>query len=268
MRQLASLPAYDLPELREAHAVLWCCIARALRGAGVPGVPDALEPFEELVAPALDPRLLFTQTCGGPLVRELAGRVRVLATPCYAAPGCEGSDYRSLVLVHGDSAFEGLEDLRGARCAVNDPGSYSGVHALRAEVAPLAREGRFFGEVQVTGSHLASVLRVRRGAADVAAIDCVTHALLARHRPLALRDTRVLCRTAPAPALPYVTRADADDALVEALRAALRAALSDPATAEARTSLLIDDVAIPPPSYGRIRQQDEMATARGYPTLQ
>ena len=39
---LASLPMYDLPELRGAHAALWAGIARQLRQAGIADVPAAL----------------------------------------------------------------------------------------------------------------------------------------------------------------------------------------------------------------------------------
>ena len=119
--------------------------------------------------------------------------------------------------------MEGLADLRGKVAAINQPDSHSGSNALRALIAPLGRDGRFFGRVEVGGSHAASLAMVAAGAADVAAIDCVSHALLARHRPAALAGTGVLCRTAAAPALPFVTRADAGADLIERLRAALPA---------------------------------------------
>ena len=61
--------------------------------------------------------------------------------------------------------------------------------ALRALIAPHAASGRFFAEVRVSGAHSASLAMVARGEADVAAIDCVVHALLARHRPGALHGT-------------------------------------------------------------------------------
>src|SRR3546814_3719166 len=37
----------------------------------------------------------------------------------YAASGCSGATYRSLLVVAGDSPATGLEDLRGARLAYN-----------------------------------------------------------------------------------------------------------------------------------------------------
>ena len=46
-----------------------------------------------------------------------------------------------------------------------------------------ASGGRFFSRVVTSGSHPASVAAVARGEADVAAIDCVTYALLDRYLP-------------------------------------------------------------------------------------
>src|SRR5262249_7187037 len=149
-------------------------------------VPDALDRRAAYQDVWLQRDLLFSQTCGYPLTHALAGKVALLATPCYAAEGCDGSNYCSFVMVAADSAARALEDLRGRRGAVNSLDAQSGCNALRALVAPAARDGRFFGSVSLTGSHLASLALVASHAADVAALDCVTHGLLARHRPQAL----------------------------------------------------------------------------------
>jgi len=109
---------------------------------------------------------------------------------------------------------------------------------------------------------------VARGEADVAAIDCVLHALLARHRPEALAGTRALCRTASAPAPPYVTRAGAGHDLIGHLRAALQAALDDPELAAARGALLLDGVEVLPPSaYDEIHDLERLAARHGCPAL-
>src|SRR5262245_1551480 len=241
---LASLPMYDLPELRAATAAWWQGLARAFRREGIADVPDDLErrPSYRDAWPA--PDLLFSQTCGYPLMHALAGRVELVATPCYGAEGCEGPSYCSFVIVGADSAVRAIEDLRGLRCAINGHDSQSGCNALRSLVATVARGGRFFGGVAVAGSHTASLATVASGQADVAAIDCVTHGLVARYRPQALAGTRVLCRTASAPSLPYVTRAGADADLVRRLRGGLERAFADAASAEARYALLLEGAAM------------------------
>jgi ABC-type phosphate/phosphonate transport system substrate-binding protein len=151
---------------------------------------------------------------------------------------------------------------------VNGLDSQSGYNALRALVAPAAAGGRFFGSVAVTGGHRASLARVAAGEADVAAIDCVSYALLARHRPQALAGVRVLCRTASAPGLPYVTRADAGAELLERLRAGLDRALVDADLAAARQALLLEGATVLLlAAYDGILDMEKTARAAGYPDV-
>jgi ABC-type phosphate/phosphonate transport system substrate-binding protein len=262
---IASLPMYDLPELRAATDSWWQGLTRAFRREGIAELPDGLDRRDAHHEVWLARDLLFSQTCGYPLTHELAGRVELVATPCYRAEGCEGPSYCSFVVVAADSPARDIEDLRGRRCAINGLDSQSGWNALRALVATAARDGRFFGSVAITGGHRASLARVSSAQADVAAIDCVTHALLARHRPQALAGTRVLCRTASAPGLPCVTRAGADADLLRRLRSGLERAFADPELAAARDALMLGGVAILPLSaYDRIRQMEDAAAAAGY----
>jgi ABC-type phosphate/phosphonate transport system substrate-binding protein len=264
----ASLPMYDLPEVRAAQNALWAGLARHLAREGVVDVPAALACEEPGAALWSAPDLLLSQCCGYDLVNVQAGALRPLATPCYDAPGCAGPSYRSIVVVAEDCPAGGLEDLRGGVCAINGWGSHSGMSALRAMVAPLAQGSRFFAEIRVSGAHSASLAMVARGEADVAAIDCVVHALLARHRPAALRGTRPLAQTANAPAPPFVTHARAGADLVARLRAALLATFDDPALAAAREDLLLADMKVLPlAAYVRIKAFERYAARHGYPVL-
>ena len=263
-----SLPMYDLPELRPALAALWAGLARHLVREGVADVPVALACEEPAAAVWRRSDLLLSQCCGYDLVGAHAGALRPLATPRYAAPGCAGARYRSIVVVAEESPARGLEDLRGGMCAINGWSSHSGMSALRALIAPLARQGRFFRAIRVSGAHALSLAMVARGEADVAAIDCVVHALLARHRPAALSGTRPLAETADAPAPPLVTRAGARPDLLARLRAALLSTFEDPALAAARADLLLAGIELlPPAAYLRIRAFQRYAARLGYPLL-
>lgn len=262
---IASLGMYDLPEVADATDAWWAGLARALSREGVADVPARLTRDRAVQAVWRAPDLLLSQTCGYPLTHEFAGRLRVVATPCYDCFGCDGPNYRSLIIVRADDAARSLADLRGRVAAVNAADSQSGYSALRAEVAPLAKSGRFFARVTTSGGHAASLALVTGGEADVCAVDCVTHALLARYRPAAVATLRVLARTAAAPGLPYVTRAGAGDDLVERLRAALVAALADPDLTAARTALLIAGAQVlPEDGYDRITEIERAAQAHGY----
>ena len=240
MGRLASLSMYDLPELRTATERWWQGLARHFRDQGVADVPERLS-----ASPAdrdvhwLSPELLFSQTCGYPLVTRLVDRVKLVATPCYDARGCEGPNYRSLLVVRQETEAATLAAMAPCRGAVNGFDSHSGWNALQKHVEPQGGWDRAFSETVESGGHVLSIDMVRDGAADVAAVDCVTHTLVADATPERLAGTRVLEATAAAPGLPYITAGEVSDEEVEKLRRGLEGAVSDPALAEARASLRI-----------------------------
>jgi ABC-type phosphate/phosphonate transport system substrate-binding protein len=262
---LVALQMYDFPELKWATDALGAQLLINLRRAGFPDVPYGLDREGDYKAQWTHPELLLAQTCGYPLVTLLAGRVRYLATPCYAAPFCSGPRYCSLLVVRADDPAEHLPDLRGRRAAYNRSYSQSGYNALRHAVAPLSREGRFFGETLETGGHAASLLAVTEGRADVAAIDAVSVAVLMRYRPAVLQPLKVIGRTASAPNLPFITRGAASDQEVERLRQALADTFADPTLGEARQALLIAGLEVlDEREYAVLNAMEREATAAGY----
>src|SRR5205823_5053207 len=152
----------------------WAGLAKHLGGG--PGLTRR----EDFAALWSDPQLLFSQTCGYPLTHAFKGKLKLVATPHYAADGCDGPSYCSIIFAR--EALP-LAALRGATAAVNSPDSMSGMLALQLVFAPLAEDGIFFGDVAETGSHLASLAAVRDGLADVCAIDAVCAALAKQMRP-------------------------------------------------------------------------------------
>ena len=263
--QTVGLPMYDPPELHATVDAWWSGLARAFRAEGVPDVPDRVDRSLSLDTLWGAPDLLFTQTCGYPLSGAWSGRLQYLATPRHAATGCEGSNYCSWIVVGADSPARRLEDLRGAHCSINSRISHSGYNALRALIAPLARNGRFFGSVSVSGGHAESLAQLGRGEADVAAIDCVTHALLRRCRPHAIEATRIIGRTSRAPGLPYAIRIGASPDLRPKLRAALMRAFHDPGLRALRAELLIDGLdVLPADAYHCMSAMETEAKRRRY----
>jgi ABC-type phosphate/phosphonate transport system substrate-binding protein len=172
------------------------------------------------------------------------------------------------VVVAKTSPIRGIAEARGAICAVNEFRSHSGMNALRALVAPHHADGRFFSRVRITGSHENSIAAVVRSEADICAVDCVTYGLLAQHRPAALVGTRVLCQSAPAPAIPFVTRADLGEQYFHRLQAALLEVLSDPVLGVVRWKLCMSGgEAVSAADYDVIRRFEDEAAVRGYPDL-
>ncbi len=265
-RRRVWLGMYALPELQDDRIRLWAAIAAGLAAAGVSGVPAEPECTDAPEALWRDPDLLLGECCGYPLLTLLAGRPAVVATTIHAVPGCRGTRHRSRLVVRLDHPARRLADCRGLRAVINDWHSNTGMNLLRHAVAPLAGGRPFFAAVTVTGSHAASLAAVAAGAADLAAVDCVTWALLDRHRPGLTRGLRTIGSTALSPQLPLIS--NADRATVAALRRVLRAVGRDPALAAIRRRLWIDRFAVlAPDAYGRVLALEAEAAARGYPRL-
>jgi ABC-type phosphate/phosphonate transport system substrate-binding protein len=202
------------------------------------------------------------------MTHRLKDHVQLLATPRYAVPGCAGATYVSWIVLRAADPAKSLADLRGKRVAYNDDGSQSGYNTLRAMIAPLAGGGTFFAAARESGAHRRSMAMVKAGEADVAAIDCVTFALIARMAPEEVRGLRVLCASSTAPGLPYVTAAKTAPADVARLRTGIAEAFADPDLAGARAALALDGCEILPRSaYEVIPAIEQAAIAAGYPRL-
>ena len=200
---------YDRPELRGAHDRLW-----ALLDLGLPRTdPD------DLWAHWHDPDLLFSQTCGLPYRMGLDKHLTLLGAPDFKLPGCPPGYYNSVIVTRTDDPRSDMAAFAKAPVAFNQPHSQSGWGALFAYGAA---HGVTFANLVETGGHAASARALLDETVDLACIDAHTYWLLCREMPLAT-DLRILDRTPPTPATPYVT-AQADRA--PQLRAKLEAAVS------------------------------------------
>jgi len=235
MAMIAALPMYDFAPVRAATDEWWQGLAKSLRLQGFTDVPDKLT-RERAERTWRHPELMLGQVCGFPLMRSYGAKPQLIATPCYSAPGCEGPDYSSVIVVHAENQAEDMEDLRGTIAAISGLDSHSGCHILRAMVAPMASRGsRFFGRQIITGSHAGSLEAIAE----------------------ALDDFRVLGRSPLAPAPPYITSRTTSKSDLERIRDALVDALSDPHLAACREQLMIDGAKIV--GIERYNRIDEMA---------
>ncbi|EJC83026.1 hypothetical protein Rleg4DRAFT_4764 [Rhizobium leguminosarum bv. trifolii WSM2297] len=230
--------------LADATAEFWSFLRHELLQAGLTDLPEKLDqavPYDEAW---LRPDLLLSQTCGYPFATRLRGRVRLVATPVYDHPGCDGPLMRSFVIVRKNSSLRSLEDLRGTMAAINSPDSNSGSNLFRAAVAPLSQGGRFFDRIIETGSHGNSIAAVAEGRADSAAIDCVTYANIRRFDSDHVQEVRIIAETPKGPGLPFITSGDASDDRAFLLRRALRAAIKEPSLAAMRATLGLVDFSV------------------------
>jgi len=267
--RLASLAMYASPlPLAEATAALWGFLSDALKRAGLKDVPGTLDEAVRYNEAWTHPGLLLAQACGFPYVKHLRGSVRLVATPVYGHPGCDGPSKCSFIVVGRDSSARSLEELRGARAAINEPDSNSGVNLFRAAVAPLARDGRFFSSVIETGGHRNSIAAITAGRAEVAAIDCVTYGNVRRFDPSSLAGVRILTETVKGPGLPLITRADASDGEVSLLRQVLRQAIAEPSLGPVRDVLALKDFAVlSDADYKPLADLERQAQRLEYPVI-
>jgi len=180
-----------------------------------------------LMALWLSPNLLMTQTCGYPLMTQLRGKVRILGRPRYELPDSSGGNHCSLLLCRANDLRKSLPALRGSRGVINGEDSNSGMNLLRYCLAPLHRDGQFFSRVGISGSHRESLRWLREDQADLAAIDSVTFAYLARYAQAEVAGLRVIARSAFSPTLPYITAATVTDNQAETLRQVMNETLQE-----------------------------------------
>jgi ABC-type phosphate/phosphonate transport system substrate-binding protein len=264
----ASLPMYNLPEMRTVNARFWEALRGLLAERVLADLPAELV-FERRPVPArIEPEVLFTQTCGYPLETVFRGQTSRLGTPCYDAPGCDGPTHRALFLVREESPARTLADLKGSVFLLNSPVSNSGMNLPRRALAEIAGGQPLFASVIETGGHPASLDRLLRGEGDVASIDCVTYAFWRRYRPAEAQKTRIIAETPRSPAIPFVTSVETPPEVVAILRAALAELAKSPRYAAVRDGLLIADIVdVPDSAYRGLLDYEREAAALGYPVL-
>ena len=222
---IASLAMYPFVAIRPDQERLWNAVRARLSFEA----PDLDWTIEHDEACRRDD-LLIGQTCGWPLITDLASRVRVVGTFDCDVDGAADGTYYSL-LVSGDP--EPLIEILhrpGLKVAANSSDSLSGWVSLYSVAVS---HGVRLDAVEWTGSHASSVEAVRVGRADLAAIDSVswTH--------LDTTGLSVVGRGPRIPCLPLVTSLRSTETVVSELRRGFAAAVSDPSMATTCASLRI-----------------------------
>lgn len=213
-----ALPMYAINPA-DNHA-LWQTVKTQLAAQGLD--VDHLQPETpaDLLSHWRSPDLVLSQSCGFPLM-TLLNEVQVVGAFHYTAPGCEGGNYRSWLVTREEDEGNTLADFCARRVVCNSADSWSGYNVLLSMVAELDVKGHFFATTLFSDSHRQSLMALREGLADIAAIDCVTWALLQRHESWRLHGLKIIASSPLAPGLPLITAAGTSPATLAALRAAL-----------------------------------------------
>lgn len=163
--------------------------------------------------------------------------VQVVGAFCYSAPGCEGPNYSSWIVVREDESGQSLADFAGRRLAFNSEDSQSGYRSMMK----MTQGPEYFSATHASGGHRRSVAMIRRGKADIAAIDCISWALLLRDFPEELSGVKIIGQTASVPGLPVITSAETSADSVARLREGLAQLVANAADTPLLESLLIKD---------------------------
>ena len=120
----------------------------------------------------------------------------------------------------------------------------------------------------MSGRHLDSIALIAAGKAVVAAIDCVTFGLAAKHVPHFVSPVRDLRETRAAPSLLYRTRSNAPEEARKRIEAAQQDAMADPTLGEIRKALLLDVfIELSLKDCAVMTEMEAEAAAMGYPEL-
>ncbi len=223
---------YPFERLVPTWELLWSLVHRR-----APWTPPALRWDGDPHDHWRDPRCLVAQACGWPAMTELHEDVTIAGAFMLALDDADGYRYRSVVVAKRpiDLADVAAGELTAA---VNAIDSLSGWISLLA--ATVGAGNRWPGSVHWTGSHAESVRAVYDGDADIASVDAMTLAYLRRDQPADVARLIELGRGPWVPSLPIVVRRGDAAGRIDDLRAAISAALDDPAAAGVRAELLVE----------------------------
>src|SRR5262245_9337841 len=160
----ASLPMYNLPEMRCANAAFWEAVRQELASRGA-RVPVMLELERKPVPAEIEPDTLLTQVCGYPLQTIYRDQAALLGAPVYCVNHCDGPTHAGVFVVHRNSASRTVADLRGCCFVFNSVHSNSGMNLPRRAIAEVACGRPFFGSITETHSQPENIERIARGEA-------------------------------------------------------------------------------------------------------
>jgi ABC-type phosphate/phosphonate transport system substrate-binding protein len=264
----ASLPMYNLPELSNRHAAFWKALSEEIDRQRIPLLPAELSFSRPAVPEAIGSEVLFSQACGYPLQTIFHGQYALLGVPTYDFPGCGPASHRAFIIVREDSDLKSIENLRGARFALNSRHSNSGMNLPRIMLARRGVTAPFFASVIETGSHMESIRRVAAGDLNAASVDCVTYGFFKDCYPARMSAVRVLDETPSSPAVPFVTSVATSADQVDALRSALLRLTGDPSRSAVLRGLHIETItAAETAIYQQVMDYEREAADRGYPEL-
>jgi len=223
----------------------------ALRHAGLGWDVVDHDPPAPLNALWARPDLGLAMMCGLPFSRR-ESRPTLIAAPVPSPARYGGKPvYFTDIVVRADAPFRSLEDTFGGTLGYTLADSLSGGVAWRALLAPMkaGRTEKLYRKAVGDLIHARGVIdALMAGRIDVGPLDSYYHDLLRRNDPDFAARVRTVASTPARPIPPFIATTALDDATLARLRAALRAAVKDPALRAETDRLLLADFAVPDPA--------------------
>ena len=176
--------------------------------------------------------------CSGPyaLGKEKYG-IELLVTPQIQ----NSHFYQSYLIVHKNSTFGSLEDLRGGIFAFTDPDSNSGKLVPTVWLAQMGEKPEtFFRKTIYTYSHDNAILAVAKGLVDGAAVDGLIWEYYHQKNPTFTSKTRVIRKSEPYGIPPIVASKSLTPQMKTRIRRELFSMHQDPEGQKILNELLID----------------------------
>ena len=134
------------------------------------------------------------------------------------------SSYKALIITLPAKPINTLEDLKGKTFALVDPASTSGNIVPRFALAKVGiTPEKDFKTLYYSGTHQASLIAVKEGKVDAAAIADEVYNLAISKGTLKKDDLKVIFESDPIPGSPFVVRTDLPKELQDKLRAGFMA---------------------------------------------
>ena len=161
----------------------------------------------------------FAWICGYPFVQPRNPEfLRLLTVPIYRGE----PRYYSYIIVHRDSPYQQLNDLRGRIFAFSDPDSNSGfLYPLALLSKREESPETFFRQTFFTFNHAETVQAVAEQVADGGAVDSYIWEYLAAFRPDITKETRIIKRSPSFGFPPLVSRIGVKAATVKRMKEVL-----------------------------------------------
>ncbi len=207
------------------------------------------EVMDMLDSGALD----FAWICGFPYVQKREPEfLKLLAVPIYKGEPL----YHSYIIVHADSPYRSLDDLRGKVFAYSDPESNSGFLYPQYLLTKRGEKSEtYFHQTFFTFNHAETIEAVAEQVADGGAVDSYIWEYISATMPSITNKTRIIRRSPTFGFPPLVSRVGINEDLEEHMRAVLTEMHADPEGRPFLSGLKLDEFRVLPPAlFDNIRE--------------